>query len=130
MVDGNHSSPGLGTLLAGVGRAALKGVHNRVELLAVEWQEERLRFADLMILAIGLVLLTTVGTLLATATIIFLFPENARIYVTGALAVVYLIGAVAVWLALRAALRRQPFAESIEQVKKDRVWLESLKSEN
>jgi uncharacterized membrane protein YqjE len=95
--------------------------------MAVEWQEERLRLAHLLVRAIALVFLGTMGTLLVTATIIFLFPEGLRVYVTAALGILYLIGAAVAWAALKAGLSREPFAESIEQVKKDRIWLESLK---
>jgi uncharacterized membrane protein YqjE len=127
MTGGNHNSPGLGTLLGRAGHAALRSIHNRVELLAVEWQEERLRFAHMLLLAMVVVFLATMGALLLTATIIFLFPEGARIYATAVLALLYLLGAVGAWLALRTALKREPFNESINQVKKDRLWLESLK---
>ena len=127
MVGINHNSPGLVTVLSRVGRLMLRGFQTRVELLAVEWQQERLHLADLLARAIALVLLAAMGFMLLTATIIFLFPQGARIYVTGALAVLYLLGAGAAWISLRAGLNREPFSESMDQLKKDGVWLESLK---
>jgi uncharacterized membrane protein YqjE len=128
MIAGNnHNSPGLATLLGRLARVALGGVHTRVELLAVEWQEERLRLSEFFLWALALLLLGIMGGLLLTATIIFLFPESARIYVTAAFAVLYLLGAAATCFALKAVLRREPFSESIDQVEKDRLWLESLK---
>jgi uncharacterized membrane protein YqjE len=127
MVETNHKSPSLATLFGRLSRVALRGLQNRVELLAVEWQEERLRIAELVAKAIAMVLLTTMGALLLTATIIFLFPPAARIYVTAVLALLYLFGAAGAWAGLKASLKREPFSESIDQVKKDRVWLESLK---
>jgi uncharacterized membrane protein YqjE len=128
MIAGNnHNSPGLATLLAGAGRVALGGIHTRVELLAVEWQEERLRLGELVLCAMALLLLGIMGALLLTATIIFLFPESGRIYVTAAFAVLYLLGAMIAGFALKTRLKREPFSESIDQVKKDRLWLESLR---
>jgi uncharacterized membrane protein YqjE len=128
MVGTNHNSSSNPLAVLGrLGRAALRGLQTRVELMAVEWQEERLRLAHLLVRAIALVFLGTMGTLLVTATIIFLFPEGLRVYVTAALGILYLIGAAVAWAALKAGLSREPFAESIEQVKKDRIWLESLK---
>lgn len=123
----NHKTPGLSTMVGGVARVALKGVQTRVELLAVEWQEERLRVMDIAAYAIGLLLLGTMGVLFLTITIILLFPPSARLYVTGAFAVLYLLAAAGAWFGLRNRLKRQPFTESIEQVRKDRLWLESLK---
>src|SRR3981189_618874 len=103
MVGSNHNSPSLATLVGRIGRTALSSVHNRVELLAVEWQEERLRLKDILLLGGLLVFLGTMGALLLTATIIFLFPEGLRVYVTAVLALLYLAGAIGAWLALRAA---------------------------
>lgn len=123
----NHKPAGLTTLVGRVAHVALKGLETRLELLAVEWQQERLRLIDLLVRSLALLLLSTLGALLLTITIIFLFPATARIYVTAGFAVLYLLAAAGVWLALKAVLKRQPFAESIEQVKKDRLWLESLK---
>ena len=127
MVGNNHNSPGLGTLLGRVGRTALTALNTRVELLTVEWQEERLRLRNLLIWAVALLFLGIMGALLLTATIIFLFPQDTRVYVTGALAILYLCGAIGAWFGLKAGLKREPFSESIDQVKKDRLWLESLK---
>ena len=123
----NHDAPSPTTLVARVARVALKAAQTRVELLAVEWQEERLRAMDLVACSLALVLLGTLGLLLLTATVIFLFPAGVRIYVTAGFAVMYLLATAGVWVALKNILKRQPFAESIDQVKKDRLWLESLK---
>jgi uncharacterized membrane protein YqjE len=123
----NHDTPGLATLVGRVCHVALKGVQTRVELLAVEWQEERLRLMDLIVYAIGLLLCGMLGVLFLTVTIIFLFPASARLYVTAGLAVLYLLAAIGAGLRLRGVLNRQPFAESIDQFRKDRLWLESLK---
>src|SRR5690348_10855355 len=110
-----------------VARMALRAVQTRAELLAVEWQEERLRLLDLLVAAMGLLLLGTMGVLLATVTIILLFPAAVRLYVTAAFAGLYVLAALGAWFGLKHALKRQPFIESVDQIKKDRVWLESLK---
>src|SRR5690349_6207970 len=127
IADNNHRTPGLATMVGDVARVALKGIQTRVELLAVEWQEERLRVKNIVACAIGLLLLGPMGVLFLTITIVWLFPPSARLYVTAAFAVLYLLAATAAWFGLRNILKRQPFTESIEQVRKDRLWLESLK---
>lgn len=127
MIEHNHSPSSFGTLLGRAGSTALRAVNTRVELLAVEWQEERLRLRDLLFWGLAVLFLVNIGALLLSAAIIFLFPENLRVYATFGLAVLYLCGAAGAWFALRAGLRREPFAETIEQAKKDREWLESLK---
>ena len=128
MRDGaNHGPNGLASLLGRVGRLALGGIQNRVELLAVEWQEERLRFAGLLFRAMALLFLAAMGLLLLTATVIFLVPQGSRVFVMVLLTLLYLCGAFVAWLGLKSALKREPFEASIDQVKKDRLWLESLK---
>jgi uncharacterized membrane protein YqjE len=127
MAADNHQSLSMAGLLGRIGRLALGGLQNRVELLAVEWQEERLLFARLLFRALALLFLAIMGAILATATIILLVPESARVWVTAVLALLYLCGAVGTWLGLKSALKHEPFGASIGQVKKDRLWVESLK---
>jgi len=127
LAENNGHPPGFATLVGRVARTGLGALRNRVELLALEWAEERLRVMHVMGWAVGFVLAGVLAVLLFTATIIFLFPEDLRIYVSAGFTVLYAIGAVWAWFRLRAFLRQEPFAQSIEQVNKDRAWLESLK---
>ncbi len=108
-------------------RTGLGAVQNRVELFALEWEEERTRLMETMVWVAALVLLGVLAVLLSTATIIFLFPPELRLYVTAGFAVLYVIGAIAAALGLRHVVRRESFPESLGQMKKDREWLESLK---
>ncbi len=123
----DNQTPGLGILLTRLFRTGYGLVQNRLELLTVEWQEERARMAELLLWACGVLFLGSMGLLLLTATIIFLFQEELRIYVAAAFTLLYLAGAVAAWFVLRSLVKRRPFAESIDQAKKDRTWLESLR---
>jgi uncharacterized membrane protein YqjE len=126
MVRHNHNSSGFGSVIGRFGRTALRGINTRVELLAVEWQEERLRLRDLLLWSVALLFMVLMGALLVTAAVIFLFPEDLRVYITAGIGLLYLCGAIAAWFGLRSGLKREPFAESIDQVRKDQVWLESL----
>ncbi len=124
MVEGNHgSSAGLTNLVGRFARTGWGAVQNRLELFALEWQEEKARFAQLLFRAVGVVFLAIMALLLFTLTIIFLFPPELRLYVAAGFTVVYLVGALIAAAALRSALNREPFAETIDQFKKDRVWL-------
>ena len=126
MTDGNNDAPGLATLMRKLGRTGLGALHNRGELLVVEWQEEKARLTGLLILAVALLFLGVLAMVMLMTTIIFLFPEQ-RLYIAGGFTVLYLGGTVLVWLRLKALLKQEPFAESLEQVKQDGVWLETLK---
>jgi Predicted membrane protein len=126
MAEPNKKPPGITTLVGRLARTGVGALENRLELFALEWQEERIRLTELAIWGMALLFLSNLGVLLLTATIIFLFREEFRLYVAGAFAVLYLIGAVVAWFGLKSQLKQEPFAESIGQVKKDREWLDSL----
>src|SRR3954447_19949701 len=101
MSGNNHHGPGLGTLANRLGSTGLGLLQNRGELLAVEWQIEKARLIELLIWGIGLLFLGIMGMILLTATIIFLFPENLRLYIAGAFTLLYFAGAVAVTFTIK-----------------------------
>ena len=124
MADNNHRGTGLGALASRLGRTVFGALENRGELLSVEWQQEKARLLQLMFMAMGLMFLAVMGVLLFTATIIFLFPEEFRLYVAAVFTLLYLGGAVAAFIRLKALLKMEPFSESLRQLKKDRELLE------
>lgn len=123
----DSNGPALGDLMGRLGRTGLSLLHNRAELLTVEWQEEKARLFDALVRAIGLLFLGLMAVLMLTATIILLVPAEYRIYAAAGFALIYAIAAVAVWASLKSRLKEEPFTESREQVKKDVIWLNSLK---
>ena len=119
--------PGWTELASKILGTSVGALRNRGELLLVEWQQEKARLIELLVLAIGLLFLGLMALMLLTATIIFLFPEENRRYAAGGFTVLYLAGAVWAFLAIRASIRHQPFAETLNQVKKDGEAIQSLK---
>ncbi len=124
MVQEQHR-PGVRGLVGRLARTGLGAVHNRLELLALEWQEEKAHLMELWVWAAGAVFLAMLAVILFTAVIIFLFRPETRLYVTAGFTVFYGLLALGAWLVLRAKLKRQPFEESVAQLKKDRLWLDS-----
>lgn len=119
--------PTLGRLGRRTLSTCLGALQNRAELLVVEFAEEKDRALKLVICgALGL-FLAMMTIMLATATIIFLFPEQYRIYAALGFAVLYLAGTVAAVFIIRGLLRQAPFAESLNQLKKDAELMEALK---
>jgi len=127
MAENNDHFPGFIAQLRKIGRTALGALQNRGELLAVEWQEQHARLTEILVWAFATAILAMAGLLLLTVTIILLFPVELRIYAFAGFAALYLIGAIAASFNVRSLLKHQPFTESISQVRKDSVWLESLK---
>jgi uncharacterized membrane protein YqjE len=126
MAGDHHHPPGPLRLIRKLSATGLGALQNRAELLAVEWQEERSRLAELLVWTVGLLFLGIMGAILLTAILIFLFPAELRLYAAAGFALLYLAGAAVAWFNLRSLLRQEPFSETIGQVKKDRLWLDSF----
>ncbi|SRR6266436_9716343 len=127
MAEKNNHFPGFIAQFRKIGRTALGALQNRGELLAVELQEENARITEILVCAIATAMLAMAGVLLLTVTIILLFPADLRIYAFGGFTALYLIGALVALFNVKALLKHEPFAESISQVRKDSLWLDSLK---
>lgn len=127
MERNDNGAPGLLTLVRRLSGTFVGALQNRAELLSIEWQEERARLTELLVWTIILVFLALMGVVLLTGTILLLCPDKIRVYVAAGFTVLYFLGAVGVWLFLKRLLKREPFADTVDQVKKDRVWLESLR---
>ena len=125
MSENNHT-PELATLTRKIIQTGLGALGNRGELLAVEWQEEKARLVALLLWGLGFLLLGILTIGLLTATVIFLFPLDQRIYVAAGFTILYLVGAVIALVVVKSLLKLEPFSESITQVKKDRLWVQSL----
>jgi uncharacterized membrane protein YqjE len=123
--DNNHP-PRFTTLAQKIGRTGLGLLHNRGELLMVELQEEKGRAILLLVGAITLSFLGIMSVMLVTGTIIFLVPEELRLYVAGVFALLYAGGAVFAYFSIKNLLKRTPFGQTLSELKKDRVWFESL----
>ena len=124
MAENDSDRPGLGTLGRRLGRTALGALENRGELLMVEWQQEKERLLQLIICAFGLMFLGMMGLLLLSATIIFLFREEYRLFVAAGFTVLYLGGAAFLFFSLKSLLKQEPIEETLTQFKKDRALLD------
>jgi uncharacterized membrane protein YqjE len=127
MAGNDHQTPTFATLARRFGRTGLGALRNRGELFAVEWQEEKARLAELLIWCAGVIFFGTMALIILTGTVIFLLPEELRIYAAVGFILLYLVGAIVAVVTVRGLLKHEPFAESIEQVKKDGLCFESLK---
>ena len=104
-----------------------------MEAIVLESDEElRRRATTRLNLRNGFYLQTILYLVLMTALLltfiaIFIFPPEHRMYVAGGLAALYCVAAILACWRLRTLLRHEAFRETIDQVKKDEAWLESLK---
>jgi uncharacterized membrane protein YqjE len=126
MAGNNHvHRPGFFRLLHQLTATGIGTLQNRSELLAVEWQEECARRVGSISAAFVCLFMSGMTLVLVTAIVIFLFPPERRLYVAGVFAFLYAAGALWAGLGLKSLLKQAPFSESLNQLKKDREWLES-----
>lgn len=123
-------SPGLFSLLRRVARTGSGAVQNRFELLSVEWQQERARLTALLFWSAVLAFMGLAAVILLTATVLFLVPEDYRVWAAAGFTLVYLGGALVAWLTLKKVLKEDPFPETLHQLKQDGVWLDSFTTRN
>jgi uncharacterized membrane protein YqjE len=102
-------------------------LENRAELFVVEFEEENDRLLKMVLCGVGALFLSMMTVLLLTGTIIFLVPEPYRVYAAGGFAALYLIGAVGAGLTIKKLIKKPPFAESLNQIKKDSELLDAFK---
>ena len=102
-------------------------LETRGELFILEMEEEKTRFIELLIWAMAVGFLGMMFLALLTMGIIILCPPGWRIYAVGGFCLLYLAGTILALLNLKALLKNgpRPFSGSINEMKKDRVWLDS-----
>jgi uncharacterized membrane protein YqjE len=117
---------GIISSLRKLARTGVAILENRIALLTVELEEEKLRMLGLLLWVAGAILAATLAILLVSLTVVFLFPETARVYVLAAFSLVYLTAAWWAFTTLRNRIKNgpPPFQETLAQLRKDRSWLE------
>ena len=96
--------------------------HDRLELLAVELQEEKHRLIQVFIWISAIVFLAMLATVFASLAIVVLLWDTSRVAVVCSLAAIYVVALVAAVLGFRNYLRRQPvpFAGTLTELRADR----------
>jgi len=127
MIESDNQVPTLGRLARRTMATCMGALGNRAELFAVEFEEEHDRMIKLVMFGVAGLFLGMMTVLLVTGTIIFLVPEEKRIWAALAFAVLYLAGTVAAVLMVRELLQRTPFSESLNQIRKDAELVDAFK---
>ncbi len=101
-------------------------VSTRLELLANEVQEERLRLAQMFFLYLSALFCFGMGVLLLTAFITVLFWDEHRLAVLGGLCILFFVLATLMAMLLRnkAQSKQKLFSASLAELFKDREQLE------
>ena len=100
---------------------------NRIELLAVEVQEERVRLLRAILLALGTAALGLLSGIAFTGAVVVLLWRTSPLAALLILAGIYGAGALALYFRLSRMLREwQTLPATLDQLRKDRACLEKI----
>ncbi len=100
-------------------------VHNRLDLAAIEWQEEKVRLISLLLLAVAAAVLGTLTLLMALAVVIYCLWQVSPWLALGLPTILFGLAAAIIFGNLKRRLKTgpRPFAETIAAFKKDAEWM-------
>lgn len=100
----------------------------RVELLAVELQEERRWLVSVLLLLAVSLLAGLVGMLFLLGALVLALPADWRAAGAGGLGFILAAAGVGILLRLRRRLRDRPspFSATVAELKRDREWIQHL----
>jgi len=100
----------------------LATVHDRVELVAVELQEEKHRMTQIFIWISAGIFAGMMAVTFTSIAVVYVFWENARVAALAGLALFYAATTIGLVIGFRAYIKRQPkpFAATLQELKADR----------
>lgn len=116
---------GLLGLLRSLGGGLLASVQDRIELFALELQEEKLHLIRTLIWVSAIVFTGLIAVLLASLTLVYLFWDSARLAALAGLTGLYLVALGVMIVTFRRYLARQPtpFAATRQELREDRACI-------
>jgi len=116
---------GLGGSLRRLGDSLVALLQTRMEILSLEWVEERGNLARLVLAVLAIVVCLQLAVAVGLMFLLLVIGEEHRVAVLGVAALVLLLAAAGGALGLRAWLRRRPpmFGTTIAELRKDREWI-------
>ena len=108
-----------------LGDGLMASVQERLELFAVELQEEKFRLIQTIIWISAAVFAGVMAIAFASITLVYLFWESARLAVLGGLTLFYAGALVVILVSFRRYLARQPrpFAATLHEIAEDRACI-------
>ena len=111
--------------LRSLGDGLLASAQDRLELVSIELQEEKLRLIRMFVWVSAIVFLGMMAVVFGSLTVVYLFWESARLAVLGGLTALYAGALVVIIVAFRRHLARQPspFSATRQELGEDRACI-------
>lgn len=109
--------------MRGVASDAVRIVRTRLELLAIEFQEEKARIVRQVVVASAALLLGIFGVLITLMWLVLSLPEEYRHRVLGILGLLFLGAAGGCYWWLTSRTTQAPFASTIRSLARDEAAL-------
>ena len=125
--DAGGGTPGIIASLRRLARNAVGIIQTRLELLANELEEQRVRTLQIVVLGAIASFCAALGVMLLTAWVVVALWEQHRLATLAVLALLYFVASgVALWM-LKAKARERPklFSTSLAELRRDRDLLDS-----
>jgi uncharacterized membrane protein YqjE len=112
--------------LRDLGTGLCGAVEERVELLSLELQEEKLRLVQIFVWTSAAVFTGMMAITFASLTLVYLFWDSARIAVLGGLTAFYAAALGGIIYVFRRRIVRQPppFAATLQELREDRACIQ------
>jgi uncharacterized membrane protein YqjE len=116
---------GAGGTLRRFGDTLVGLLQTRVEILALEWSEERGNLTRLLLVVVGILVCLQLAIVVGLVFLVLVIGAEHRVLALGIAALVLLLGSAGGALWLRHWLRTRPpmFRTTIEELRKDRDWI-------
>ena len=108
-----------------VGDSVLGLVETRLQILALEWAEERMNLVRMGLLMFVILWCLHLAIVMGLIYLLLVVGDENRVAVLGIAALVLLSASAGTALFLRGWLKRRPpvFATTIAELRKDREWI-------
>jgi len=127
MDDSESSSYSFSGSVRRIGNSLLSLLQNRVDLFALELQEEKQWLVATILWAGAAMFFCGLAIIFVGFTLVWIVPDSARPWVLGGLSTLFILLAILGVVGLRRLLREKPsaFSESVSELKKDIAWIRS-----
>jgi uncharacterized membrane protein YqjE len=125
MASPKPGPPGILASLRQLGDGLLGTVQDRIELIAVELQEEKFRLIQTCVWIAAAVFAGMMAITFASITVVYLFWESARLLVLGGLTAFYTAALAVILVRFRRFRQSQPspFAATLAELAADRTCI-------